>query len=116
MADRSKQISGFHPWAVRGASIVLAVTVLSIGGGHRPSAAQTKPPCVQIKDACTEAGFKVGAAREGIGLVVDCIRPVMQGVPQRPKATKPLPQIDAALIAACKERNPKFGQDAAKPQ
>jgi len=29
--------------------------------------------------------------------------------PQRRRASKPLPQIDPQLVAACKARNPNFG-------
>jgi hypothetical protein len=108
-----------RPFAVRSVFVLLATAVLGTNIGSHSAAAQEKQeksPCQQIRAACTDAGFKPGAAQEGIGLVVDCIRPVMLGTPQRPKATKPLPQIDAGLIEACKAKNPKFGQAAAKPQ
>jgi hypothetical protein len=50
-------------------------------------------------------------------MVLDCIRPIMQGTPQRQQATKPLPQIDPQVVAACKEQNPNFGTaGAAKSQ
>ena len=38
----------------------------------------------------------------------------MQGKPQRAKASKPLPHVDPQLIAACKARDPGFGQGAAQ--
>jgi len=66
-------------------------------------------PCAQITVACKQAGFAVLGAKKGVGMVADCIRPIMQGTPQRKQATKPLPQIDPQLVAACKEQNPKFG-------
>jgi hypothetical protein len=115
---RKQHISDLRRFA-RGALVLLATAVLSTNIGSRPAAAQAaseKSPCQQIKTACTDAGFKPGAAREGVGLVVDCIRPVMQGVPQRARATQPLPLVDAGLIAACKAKNPDFGQEKAKPQ
>jgi len=77
--------------------------------------AQENTPCAQIRTACTQAGFKPGAAKDGLGLMADCVHPVMQGLPQRAKATKPLPQIDAQLIAACKAANPDFGQPKRAP-
>jgi hypothetical protein len=113
MAKRNKHTSGFRPFAAGGAIVLLAAAVLGANMVSR-LAAQEQSPCNQIKTACADAGFKPGAARDGIGIVVDCIRPVMQGVPQRAKAAKPLPQIDAKLVAACKEKNPNFGQEKAK--
>jgi hypothetical protein len=72
--------------------------------------AEDRTPCLQIKTACEQAGFKQGDVGNGNGLQVDCIRPLMAAVPQRAKATRPLPQVDAATILACKKRNPNFGQ------
>ena len=81
----------------------------------QPVQAQGSGPCAQIKAVCEQAGFKPGGAKEGVGLVVDCIRPIVEDKPQRPKAVKPLPQIDPQLVAACKSKNPKFGQPKDKP-
>jgi hypothetical protein len=36
------------------------------------------------------------------------------GVFQRPKASKPLPQIDQQIVAACKASNPNFGKAKAQ--
>jgi hypothetical protein len=66
-------------------------------------------PCAQIRAACTQAGFVRQGGRTGAGLGVDCIRPIMAGTPQRKGTTKPLPQIDPQLLAACKQQNPNFG-------
>ena len=66
-------------------------------------------PCAQITVACKKAGFAALGTKKGVGIVLDCVRPIMQGTPQRKEATKPLPQIDPQLVAACKEQNPKFG-------
>jgi hypothetical protein len=65
-------------------------------------AAQSKGgrPCAQITVACKKAGFAVLGAKKGVGIVSDCIRPIMLGTPQRKEATKPLPQIDPQLVAA----------------
>jgi len=83
---------------------------LSANVGCGPANPQENAPCTQIRTACTQAGFRQGLAKEGFGLMVDCIRPIMQGMPQRAKATKPLPKIDAELIAACKAANPNRQQ------
>ena len=50
--------------------------------------------CAQIAAACKQAGFVPKGAKSGVGIVVDCIRPIMMGTPQGLPATKPLPQID----------------------
>jgi len=66
-------------------------------------------PCAQIAAACRRAGFVRNGAKSGIGIVVDCIRPIMVGTPQGVQGVKPLPQIDPQLVAACKQQNPNFG-------
>jgi hypothetical protein len=66
-------------------------------------------PCAQIAAACQQAGFVRNGAKSGIGIVVDCIRPIMVGTPQGVQGVKPLPQIDPQLVAACKQQNPNFG-------
>jgi len=64
--------------------------------------------------ACQQAGFVRGGAKTGAGLAVDCVRPIVQGTAQRPKASKALPQVDPQIVAACKASNPNFGK--ADPQ
>jgi hypothetical protein len=66
-------------------------------------------PCAQIAAACKQAGFVRQGAKSGLGIVVDCIRPIMVGTPQGAQGTKPLPQIDPQVLAACKQQNPNFG-------
>jgi len=82
--------------------------------------AQTPPekqgPCKEIKEACQKAGFVYGEAKEGYGLWVDCIDPIMRGTAQPSKAKKPLPGVSADLINACKAKHPNFGEGHAKKQ
>jgi hypothetical protein len=66
-------------------------------------------PCAQIAQACRQAGFVRNGAKMGVGIVLDCIRPIMVGTPQAAQGTKALPQIDPQVVAACKQRNPNFG-------
>src|SRR5262249_54273777 len=73
-------------------------------------------PCAQITAACREAGFVQGAARGGNGLQVDCVAPIMQGTAQERRGSRPLPQIDPQIVAACKTRNPNFAQRGAARQ
>jgi hypothetical protein len=76
-----------------------------------------KGPCAQIRAACTQAGFVPNGANMGVGVIADCIRPIIAGTPQRGRTTKPLPQIDPQVVVACKNQNPNFGMGgAAKAQ
>ncbi len=98
-------------------SIGAACLLLALG----PATPWAAPPaggqnaCAQIRAACQQAGFTPGSARGGNGLQVDCVVPIMQGTNQRRKASKPLPQVDPQLVAACKESNPSFGQGRGGP-
>jgi hypothetical protein len=86
----------------------------------QPGAAQQQPvprPCAALRQVCAQAGFVPQGARIGEGLVVDCIRPIMMGIPQPQRATKPLPAVDPALVEACRAQNPNFGMgNAAQPR
>ncbi len=95
---------------------LLCLIVIGLGVVSSAPAAPAQGPCQQITAACRGAGFAPGAAREGAGLQVDCVEPIMQGIPQRPKASKLLPDIDPQLVAACKAKNSKFGQRNAPAQ
>jgi len=111
-------------------SAFLTITALSVAGLVSHPAAQQGPPatqspqgpsatqppaspiqqgpCEQIMAACQQAGFVRGGAKTGAGLAVDCVRPIVQGTAQRPKASKALPQVDPQIVAACKASNPSF--------
>src|SRR5262249_25997334 len=71
--------------------------------------------CREIVVACQQAGFIQGGARTGDGIQVDCVRPILLGTAQPRRATRPLPQIDPQIVAACKARNPDFRQRNAAP-
>jgi hypothetical protein len=89
----------------------LATIAIGIAAAFQSASATAQPiaPCAQIRAACEQAGFVQGAVRDGYGLQIDCVRPIMQEMPQPPQASKPLPQINPELIAACREKNPNFG-------
>jgi N-acetylglucosamine-6-sulfatase len=84
-------------------------------GGVAAAHAQAAGPCREIVVACQQAGFIQGGARTGDGIQVDCVRPILLGTAQPRRATKPLPQIDPQIVAACKARNPDFRQRNAAP-
>ena len=71
--------------------------------------------CGQIMAACLGAGFVQGAAREGIGLQVHCMMPIMQAKAQLASARKPLPKVDPQLVADCKVSNLRFGPPLSPP-
>src|SRR5262249_40335558 len=112
-----------------GLSAFLTITALSVAGLLSQSAAQPGPsatpppaapapegPCQQIMAVCRQAGFVQGGAKTGVGLVVDCVRPIVQGTAQRPKASKPLPQVDPQIAAACKAINPNLAKANRQPK
>ncbi len=67
-------------------------------------------PCDQIKASCKSAGFVEGDYKQGYGLWVDCIDPIMQGKKQPAKADKPLPSVSPSTFASCKKQHPNFGE------
>jgi hypothetical protein len=78
-----------------------------------PASTQPVPwhPCAKITAACSQAGFFPNGAKVGVGIAVDCIRPLMVGASQRKQATKALPQVDPQIVQECRVRNPDFGMD-----
>jgi len=98
-------------------SILFAAAVTALTDFPPAVAQQQQPPprpCAAIRQVCLQAGFLLNGARAGEGLVVDCIRPIMTGAPQPRRATKPLPAVDPALVAACRAANPSFGMGNAQ--
>jgi hypothetical protein len=79
------------------------------------SAEQVQRPCDQIILACKHAGFVEGDYKKGYGLWVDCIDPIVRGTAQPANADKPLPSVSPELVAACKQKNPNFGENNKAP-
>ena len=86
-----------------------------MAGACLAQAGSVPPPCREIVAACKQAGFLPGGSARGEGQYVDCIRPIVQGTPQPPSATRPLPQVDPQIVAACKAQNANFGQGRGRP-
>jgi len=99
----------YHKWLVI-LLLALVILAISLAAASACWASQAQGPCAQIIAACEGAGFVQGGAKSGNGLQVDCVQPIMQGRAAAHKASKPLPEVDAQLVAACKARNPRFGQ------
>ncbi|MBY0471739.1 hypothetical protein K2X30_11285 [bacterium] len=57
-----------------------------------------KHPCAKIYKACHKGGFIKGGHQEGKGLVINCMKPLMEG------KTVPGVTVDAAVIKACQEK------------
>ena len=72
-----------------------------------PPSSTVGRPCAQVAAACKQAGFVRNGGKTGVGIMVDCIRPIMMG--NTTQGVKPLPEIDPQVVAACKQRNPNFG-------
>jgi hypothetical protein len=87
---------------------ILAILIVQAGPALAQQPGPVPRPCAAIRAACQAAGFVPQGAKAGDGLVVDCIRPIMQGAPQPPRAARGLPAIDPQLIEACKAQNPSF--------
>jgi len=99
----------YHKWLAIALG-ALVILVIGLGATSASRASQAQGPCAQIIASCEGAGFVQGGAKSGNGLQVDCVQPIMQGRAAEHKASRPLPEVDAQLIAACKARNPGFGQ------
>src|SRR5271167_656039 len=89
--------------------ILRLYAVLGLGVLTSREALAQRGPCGQLKSACINAGFVQGGVKSGTGLFQDCIEPIMQGTSQPRRASKPLPQVDPQIVAACKQQNPNFG-------
>jgi hypothetical protein len=100
---------------LRGLQVVAIFTLTLLSADLAAAQASHQGPCAQIIAACEKAGFERGAARVGLGIQVDCLRPLMQRGVQPRRAGAPLSQVDADLIAACRAANPNFGQPSAPP-
>jgi hypothetical protein len=94
---------------MRALPVSMATLRALVVGWAVPLTAQ-QGPCDQITAACKGAGFTVGGVSTGTGMHADCVVPIMQGIAQPPAATRPLPQVDPLVVAACKARDPDFGQ------
>ena len=92
---------------------LLALLAVAAVAASTCNAQKVQSPCEQVRAACRAAGFKPGGAKDGTGILIDCITPLIQATAQRLQATKPLPQIDAEVVQACKSANPEFGQQEA---
>jgi hypothetical protein len=92
--------------------IILAALALSL-----VSQAEEKvkaPHCKAIAKSCKDAGFKAGDWKNGDGLVMHCLNPIL-GRPLGPKAPAmkaglTVPVVSASDVQACLSENPNFGK------
>jgi lipoprotein-anchoring transpeptidase ErfK/SrfK len=97
--------------ATRSSLGTVGLAVFAVTAATAPALAQDRGACWQIRVACIEAGFIQGAAREGVGLQVHCIMPIMQGRPQPPTARRRLPRVNPQVVVACQAtRVARFGR------
>jgi hypothetical protein len=81
---------------------------LAVGALPLTGHAQRGGPCDRIVAACAQAGFVPHGGRAGYGLGRDCVRPIIEGLPQPPRAILPLPLINPRIVVACRTTNPSF--------
>ena len=107
---RSNETTIIRRAPAAGKIFLLAACLALIGAAGTESAAQraSGQPCQEIVAACQNAGFVQGG-NKGNGLQLNCVQPLMQGTTVT-GSEKPLPKVDPQLIAACKQRNPRFGR------
>ena len=104
-----------HTLISRASLCTLVVALALPVAAQSANAIKAPGPCDQIVAACKNAGFVEGDYKQGYGLHVDCINPIMRGTPQPPKADKPLPTISPQVVAACKQKHPNFGEGKKAP-
>src|SRR5262245_17138325 len=95
--------------------LVGTIGLLAVGMSASVATARDQGACGQIRATCMAAGFAPGAAREGIGLQVHCMMPIMQARAQPPTARRPLPKVDPQLVADCRAGNLRFGPPMMPP-
>jgi hypothetical protein len=95
---------------------VVAAFATANGLAAQQTAPEPEGPCKQIKEACQKAGFVQGEAKQGYGLWLDCVDPIVRGTAQPASAKKPLPAVGADVINACKakQHNLKEAQSSKK--
>jgi lipoprotein-anchoring transpeptidase ErfK/SrfK len=91
------------------------IGLLAFGISAPIATARDQGACGQIRAACLTAGFAQGAARDGIGLQVHCMMPIMQARVQPSTARRPLPKVEPQLVADCKASNLRFGPPMTPP-
>ena len=94
--------------------MLLAAAVLVGFAANACAEEKAEGPCREIKEICEKAGFVKGEAKQGYGLWMDCIDPIMQGKAQPANARKPIPSVKPELVSACKAKHPNFGQGKKK--
>jgi arylsulfatase A-like enzyme len=87
---------------------VLVIIFIFALTGPSHSQPAISPACLQIDAACREAGFTLGGAHSGAGIMVNCLRPIVEGTAPPQNSSKPLPQIDSETISACRASIPDF--------
>ncbi len=65
-------------------------------------------PCKEIASACKAAGFEKGKAKDGKGLIKNCMKPIMSG-----EAVAGV-TVSADQVAACKEKRANRKERRAK--
>jgi len=87
--------------------------VVALGAALAAGGAAASGPCEQVATACRSAGFVQGGAKGGNGLVRDCVQPLLQGAAAPGAGGRALPQVDAQILAACRQQHRGYGDPQA---
>jgi hypothetical protein len=90
----------------------IAVLLCSL---HAASSFAAQGSCAIIRQLCENAGFVQGAAQSGNGLQRDCMQPILQAQAHRSAASRPLPIVDPAVVAACRATASEYAPSAVTP-
>ena len=96
--------------------LALILASLSMTTAFAQGVAHVKAPhCKAIVEACKKAGFISGDWKNGDGLYVHCVHPIL-GIPVGVKAPAlkqglTVPAVAAADVQACQSENPNFGKN-----
>jgi hypothetical protein len=73
----------------------------TVSAGIFSSGQTSRLPCLTIEKACKAAGFVSSGAKNGKGLFIHCMQPILAGQ----KVTGVT--VDPADVKACKQKNPR---------
>lgn len=90
-------------------ALALLVLTLSVPAAFAKDTTKAKEvgkdhPCQRIQQACKAAGFIKGGAKEGKGLYVNCMEPILKG-----KTVEGV-TVDAATLQSCQDNMAKSVQ------
>ena len=94
-------------------SLRFAAGLVGLAMAVLPINAHAKGGCAALRDACEAAGFTAtGDFGKSIKVTRDCMEPLLNGIQPPGTGKKPLPKVDAKIVAECKAAKSKTGKKA----